>query len=123
MKTLAIILLSALIGIQAFPQENKPLADRNFHDFTVKTIDGKDFDLSSLRGKKVLVVNTASKCGFTPQYEGLQKLYEQYGNKDFTVIGFPANNFANQEPGTDQEIQQFCQTNSGVTFPMMSRYR
>jgi len=121
MKTFWIILLSAFIGVQVSAQQSKSPEDNNFHDFTVKTIDGENFDLSSLKGKKVLVVNTASKCGFTPQYEGLQKLYEQYGGKDFTVIGFPANNFANQEPGSDEEIQQFCQQNYGVTFPMMSK--
>ena len=121
MKTFWLLLLIAFIGVQASAQQNKPLEDRNFHDFTVKNIDGENLDLSSLKGKKVLVVNTASKCGFTPQYEGLQKLYEQYGNKGFTVIGFPANNFANQEPGSDEEIQQFCQQNYGVTFPMMSK--
>lgn len=114
-------MISALIGSYAAAQQNQPLENRNFHDFTVKNIEDEDFDLSSFQGKKVLVVNTASKCGFTPQYEGLQKLYEQYGSEDFTVIGFPANNFANQEPGTEEEIQQFCQKNYGVTFPMMSK--
>jgi glutathione peroxidase len=69
----------------------------------------------------VLVVNTASKCGFTPQYEGLEKLYETYGGDKFTIIGFPANNFANQEPGTDKEIATFCEKNYGVSFPMMSK--
>lgn len=93
----------------------------NFHDFTVKDINGEDFELSSLSGKKVLVVNTASKCGFTPQYEGLQKLYEKYGGENFTVIGFPANNFMNQEPGSNEKIKQFCTQNYGVTFPMMSK--
>lgn len=93
----------------------------SFYDFTVKDIAGEDFPLSQLKGKKVLVVNTASKCGFTPQYAGLQKLYEKYGGKDFIIIGFPANNFARQEPGTDEEIASFCQINYGVTFPMMSK--
>lgn len=92
-----------------------------FHDFVVQDINGKDFDFSQLKGKKVLVVNTASKCGFTPQYEGLQDLYEKYKDQDFTIIGFPANNFMNQEPGSDEEIKSFCTTNYGVTFPMMSK--
>ena len=74
-----------------------------------------------LQGKKVLVVNTASKCGNTPQYKQLQEIYEKYGNADFTIIGFPANNFANQEPGSNQEIEEFCTKNYGVTFPMMSK--
>ena len=92
-----------------------------FHDFTVTTLEGEDFDLSLLKGKKVLVVNTASKCGFTPQYEGLQKLYEQYGGENFVIIGFPANNFLRQEPGTNKEISEFCRLNYGVTFPMMAK--
>ena len=92
-----------------------------FYDFTVEDIDGNDFALSSLKGKKVLVVNTASKCGFTPQYEQLQELYEKYGGEDFTIIGFPANNFLSQEPGSNDEIKDFCQKNYGVTFPMMAK--
>jgi len=121
MKTLWIAIISLALVTNALAQDSKSLNDKNFHDFTVETIDGESFDLASLKGKKVLVVNTASKCGYTPQYADLQKLYERYGNQDFTVIGFPANNFANQEPGTDQEIQSFCQENYGVTFPMMSK--
>ena len=93
----------------------------SLHDFTVKDIEGNDFELSNLKGKKVLVVNTASKCGLTPQYEQLQKVYETYGGENFVIIGFPANNFLNQEPGTDDEIAEFCQKNYGVTFPMMSK--
>jgi glutathione peroxidase len=92
-----------------------------FHDFSVKDIEGNQFELSTLKGKKVLVVNTASKCGLTPQYEQLQQLYETYGGADFTIIGFPANNFANQEPGANTEIATFCEKNYGVTFPMMSK--
>jgi glutathione peroxidase len=96
-------------------------AQKNFHSFTVKTLQGETFDLSTLKGKKVLVVNTASKCGLTPQYEALQALYEQYGNDNFVIIGFPANNFMNQEPGTAEEIMEFCSENYGVTFPMMEK--
>lgn len=94
---------------------------KSIYDFTVQTIDGQDFPLSSLKGKKVLIVNTASKCGYTPQYEDLQKLYEMYGGDDFTIIGFPANNFMKQEPGTNEEIKEFCTLNYGVTFPMMAK--
>lgn len=97
------------------------MAQQSFYDFKVKDIDGKDFDLSSLKGKKVLVVNTASKCGLTPQYEQLQELFEKFGGDKFTIIGFPANNFANQEPGTNEEIEEFCQKNYGVTFTMMDK--
>lgn len=96
-------------------------AQTSFYDFTVKDISGKEYALEQLKGKKVLVVNTASKCGFTPQYAGLQELYEKYGGDDFVIIGFPANNFAKQEPGSNEEIATFCQKNYGVTFPMMSK--
>jgi glutathione peroxidase len=96
-------------------------AQQSFYDFKVKDIDGNDFDLSTLKGKKVLVVNTASKCGLTPQYEQLQEVYEKYGGKDFTIIGFPANNFMKQEPGTNAEISEFCTKNYGVTFQMMEK--
>jgi len=91
-----------------------------FYDFKVKTLEGKDFDFSTLKGKKVMIVNTASKCGFTPQYEDLENLYEQYGQK-LVIIGFPANNFLNQEPGSASEIREFCTQNYGVTFPMMEK--
>lgn len=93
----------------------------SFYDFTVKTIDGKEFPLSNLKGKKVLVVNVASKCGLTPQYKELQELYNKYSDNGFVIIGFPANNFLGQEPGTNEEIQEFCSLNYGVTFPMMEK--
>ena len=96
-------------------------AQKNFHSFKTQTIDGKDFDLASLKGKKVLVVNTASKCGLTPQYKELEALYKQYKDKNFVIIGFPANNFLSQEPGSNEEIAEFCELNYGVTFPMMSK--
>jgi len=95
--------------------------EKSFYDFTVKTITGEDFPLSTLKGKKVLVVNVASKCGLTPQYAQLQELYDKYGPDNFVIIGFPANNFGSQEPGTNEEIQQFCTTNYSVTFPMMAK--
>jgi glutathione peroxidase len=92
-----------------------------FYDLKAKTIDGKEFSFSELKGKKVLIVNTASKCGYTAQYSDLQKLYETYGGDRFIIIGFPANNFMNQEPGSNEEIQNFCSVNYGVTFPMMEK--
>ncbi|MDZ7740979.1 MAG: glutathione peroxidase [Bacteroidota bacterium] len=95
--------------------------EKNLYSFSVTDIDGNEFNLAQLQGKKVLIVNVASKCGLTPQYEDLQKLYEEYGGNDFTIIGFPANNFMNQEPGTDEEIKTFCTVNYGVSFPMMSK--
>ncbi|MDR1269807.1 MAG: glutathione peroxidase [Planctomycetaceae bacterium] len=92
-----------------------------FYDFTVKDIDGNDFSFTELKGKKVLVVNVASKCGLTPQYKELQELYAKYGKEKFTIIAFPANNFGKQEPGTNQEIKEFCTTKYEVTFPVMSK--
>lgn len=96
-------------------------AQKSFYDFTVKDIDGNDFALSSLKGKKVMVVNVASKCGHTKQYVQLQELYEKYGPDKFVVIGFPANNFMKQEPGTNAEIKEFCTSEFHVTFPMMAK--
>ena len=93
---------------------------QGFYDFKVKTLEGEEFSFSSLKGKKVMIVNTASKCGFTPQYKDLEELYEKY-NGELVIIGFPANNFANQEPGSAEEIRQFCSVNYGVTFPMMEK--
>lgn len=96
-------------------------AQTSFYDFKVKDIEGNDFDLAKLKGKKVLVVNTASKCGLTPQYKQLQSLFEQFGGEKFVIVGFPANNFMKQEPGTNEEIAEFCEKNYGVTFPMMEK--
>lgn len=93
----------------------------NFHDFKVNDILGKEMDLSTLKGKKVLVVNTASACGLTPQYEQLQDLYESTDRKDFEIIAFPCNDFAGQEPGAPTEILDFCTVNYRVTFPLMSK--
>jgi len=90
-------------------------------DFSATAIDGQDIELSAYDGKVVLVVNTASKCGLTPQFEGLQQLHEQYGEAGFTVLGFPCDQFANQEPGSEDEIAEFCQRNYGVSFQMFSK--
>lgn len=99
----------------------KPMEKENIYQFKVKDLEGNDFDFASLKGKKILVVNTASKCGLTPQYKDLQAIYDQYKDKNFVIVGFPANNFASQEPGTNEEIGAFCQKNYGVTFPMMEK--
>ncbi len=90
-------------------------------DFTVTTNRGEALDLKDKLGKVLLVVNTASKCGFTPQYEGLEKLYEDYGDRGFEVLGFPCNQFGAQEPGSAEEIAEFCKANFGVTFPLMAK--
>lgn len=92
----------------------------SIHGFKVKSIEGKIIDFAQFKGKKILVVNTASKCGYTPQYEALEKVYEQYKNK-LVIVGFPANNFGGQEPGADSEIQEFCKARFGVTFPMAGK--
>jgi glutathione peroxidase len=94
---------------------------KTIYQFKVEDIYGDEFDFATLKGKKIMIVNTASKCGLTPQYEELQKLYETYKAKDFIIVGFPANNFLSQEPGNNEQIAQFCQKNYGVEFPMMSK--
>lgn len=99
----------------------KKMEKENIYQFKVKDLSGKEFDFATLKGKKILIVNTASKCGLTPQYKDLEAIYEKYKSNDFVIIGFPANNFGKQEPGTDKEIEGFCQMNYGVTFPMMSK--
>lgn len=91
------------------------------HDFTVKTAAGDDKALRDFEGNVLLIVNTASKCGFTPQFEGLEALYQQYRDRGLTVIGFPSNQFKQQDPGTNEEIQEFCRVNYGVTFPVMAK--
>lgn len=101
--------------------KSKPLQKQTIYQFKVQDLSGKVFDFASLKGKKVIIVNTASKCGNTPQYKQLQELYEKYKSKNLVIIGFPANNFGTQEPGTNSEIASFCQKNYGVTFPMMSK--
>jgi len=115
MKKLSLILImTMMLSVAASAQ-------KTLHNFKTKTIDGKEFDLASLKGKKVLVVNTASKCGLTPQYKELELLYKKYKDRNFVIIGFPANNFLSQEPGSNDEIKEFCEINYGVTFPMMSK--
>ena len=98
-----------------------PAEQQTIYQFKVKDIDGKTFDFATLKGKKIMIVNTASKCGLTPQYEQLEALYDKYKNKNFVIVGFPANDFMSQEPGSDKEIAQFCQLNYGESFPMMSK--
>lgn len=94
---------------------------QTIYQFKVEDLSGKTFDFASLKGKKIMIVNTASKCGLTPQYKDLEAIYKQYKDKGFVIVGFPANNFASQEPGTNDEIATFCQLNYGVTFPMMDK--
>ncbi len=97
------------------------MTKETIYSFKVKDLNGKEFDFASLKGKKIMIVNTASKCGLTPQYKDLEAIFEKYKEKNFVIVGFPANNFASQEPGTNKEIGEFCQSNYGVTFPMMEK--
>ena len=94
---------------------------KSIYDFTMNSIDGRPVSLKSYKGKVVLLVNVASKCGFTPQYAGLESLYEKYKDRGFVIVGVPANNFAQQEPGTNEEIKTFCSRKYNVSFPMMSK--
>ncbi len=110
------LILVISVGIQSNAQCKKTL-----YDFKVESIEGKEFDLGQFKGKKVLIVNVASKCGLTPQYEKLQELYEEYQKEGFEIIAFPANNFAHQEPGTNKEIEEFCSINFNITFPIMAK--
>ncbi|MEP1152710.1 MAG: glutathione peroxidase [Balneola sp.] len=114
MKTTLLFLLLMVFGVTG----NMP---NSIYEFKAENIDGKVVSLESYKGKTVLIVNVASKCGYTPQYEGLQALYESYKDEDFVILGFPANNFKGQEPGTDEEIKQFCTLEYGVEFPMFSK--
>lgn len=111
-----LILIATLFMLQSFITPGK----ESIHQFKIKSIDGGVIDFSKFKGKKILVVNTASECGYTPQYEALQKLADTYKNK-LVVVGFPANNFGGQEPGSDAEIKQFCKARFGVTFPLASK--
>jgi glutathione peroxidase len=128
MKNILILAFSVLLfwngQIQAqknSSKTNNTMESQTIYQFIVKDLSGKEFDFASLKGKKIMIVNTASKCGYTPQYKDLEAIYEKYKSNNFIIIGFPANNFGAQEPGTNTEIATFCQKNYGVTFPMMSK--
>ena len=116
MKTLIIVMAIFISGLGGYSQNGNA-----FYQFKVTDIDGKPFDLNTLKGKKVLVVNTASKCGNTPQYAQLEEIYKKYGPDKFVIIAFPENNFLYQEPGTNGEIKEFCTSKYGVTFPVMAK--
>ena len=97
------------------------MADMNLYDIPINTLDGKPASLNDYAGKAILLVNVASRCGLTPQYEGLERLHERYADRGFTVVGVPCNQFGGQEPGTSEEIQQFCSATYGVTFPLLEK--
>lgn len=118
---IAIGLVAVFVSARTFnstPSGNKAAS---VYDFALKDIDGNQVKLEQYRGKAVMIVNVASRCGFTPQYEGLEAIYRKYKDQGFVVLGFPANNFKGQEPGTDQEIKSFCSTKYDVTFPVFSK--
>ena len=102
-------------------ESQKPVQTQTIYQFKVTDLYGKEFDFYTLKGKKLLIVNTASECGLTPQYKDLEAIYRKYKDKNFVIVGFPANNFGSQEPGSNEQIAKFCQMNYGVTFPMMSK--
>jgi glutathione peroxidase len=102
-------------------ESQTPVQTQTIYQFKVTDLYGKEFDFSTLKGKKILVVNTASECGLTPQYKDLEAIYKKYKDLNFVIVGFPANNFGSQEPGSNEQIAKFCQMNYGVTFPMMSK--
>jgi glutathione peroxidase len=108
------VILYAFIGRKGAPTSS-------IHQFSAKSLEGELVNFASYKGKKILIVNTASKCGFTPQYKDLEALYEKYKDKNFVIVGFPCNQFGNQEPGSSSDIKSFCTRNYGVTFPMMEK--
>jgi len=114
MKTFLFFILSIMLLSSSSLKES-------IHQFVVTDIEGNKFDFSTLKGKKIMVVNTASRCGLTPQYEKLEELYTKYKSKNFIIVGFPANDFLLQEPGSNEDIAKFCKKNYGVSFPMMSK--
>jgi glutathione peroxidase len=115
-NSLLLFLLFILTSFSVSAQSNNSI-----YQFKVEDLSGNTFDFASLKGKKILIVNTASKCGYTPQYEQLEAIYKKYKNQNFVIIGFPANNFMWQEPGTNAEIATFCRSKYGVSFPMMAK--
>ena len=124
----AVLMGMGIIGGAAYkmgmifnPSPTDPPKERSVYDFTMRDIDGKDIKLNSYKGNFVLIVNVASKCGYTPQYEALQATYAKYKDQGFVTLGFPANNFGAQEPGTEKEIKEFCESKYHVTFPMFAK--
>lgn len=127
-KIFLILTISVLFSCQNQAQNRKktmetktPISTQTIYQFKIKDLYGKEFDFASLKGKKILVVNTASECGLTPQYKDLEAIYKKYKDLNFVIVGFPANNFGSQEPGSNEQIAKFCEMNYGVTFPMMSK--
>lgn len=130
LKVLIVIIVLAGIAVAAAaykfgfilnPTPTTPPPQKSIYEFTMKDIDGNDVSLDTYRGKVVMIVNVASKCGYTSQYEGLEAIYDKFKDRGFVVLGFPANNFLGQEPGTEEDIKEFCRLTYGVSFPMFSK--
>lgn len=130
LKVIGVVLVLAVAGVAGAaykmgfifnPSPSEPRSEKTIYDFSVKNIDGQPAKLDIYKGKVVMIVNVASKCGYTPQYEGLQALYDKNKDNGFVILGFPANNFMSQEPGTDAEIKEFCSSKYKVTFPMFAK--
>ena len=111
---MTLLILALLLGVVNMDAQG-------IYDFKVEALDGKTFDFATLKGKKILIVNTSSKCGYTKQYKALQEIYEKYGSDKFVIVGFPSNDFFKQEPGSSDEIREFCDVNYKITFPMMAK--
>jgi glutathione peroxidase len=129
MRLIPCVLFTSLLACGNAPKDIVASAQRDrspsmsFNDLSATDINGNPFPMAQLKGHKVMVVNTASECGFTPQYKQLEELYERYKDKGFVIIGFPSNDFGGQEPGDEKQIATFCEKNYGVTFPMMSKIK
>lgn len=130
LKVVVLILVLAVVAVAGAayrygfifnPTPTAAPAEKSVYDFSMKNIDGQNIRLDAYKGKVVMIVNVASKCGYTPQYEGLEAIYKKYKDQGFEILGFPANNFMGQEPGTEEEIKEFCSTKYGVTFPMFAK--
>ena len=119
MKKILIAMMLGIISLGAYAQNNKQMA--KIYDYKSLSNTGAEVDFSQYEGKVLMIVNTASKCGFTPQYDGLEELYRKYKDQGLVIIGFPCDQFAGQEPGSDEEIEEFCRLNHGVTFPLMAK--
>jgi glutathione peroxidase len=115
------VIAAYALGFILNPSPTEPPKETSMYEFTMRDIDGKDVKLDTYKGKVVMIVNTASKCGYTLQYEGLEALYQKYKDQGFVILGFPANNFLGQEPGTEKEIKEFCTLKYNVKFPMFSK--
>ena len=127
--SLVVLVLAAVVvagaayryGMILNPTPTSPPPEKSLYEFTMEDIDGNDVKLEAYKGQVAMIVNVASRCGFTPQYEGLEAIYEKYKDRGFTILGFPANNFLGQEPGEEADIKAFCSTNFGVKFPLFAK--